>query len=74
MDRETRRMCLEELSKTPGWKILQGELQERRESALNKLVNGSPSNIDMQEVVVARAQIKIIDDLIREVTKSIKED
>lgn len=69
-----RQLALAEMAKTPGWKILKEELLDKRQQAIGKLVNGSPANIDMQEVVVSRARIKIIDETLTTVAESIKED
>ena len=66
-DKETRRVFMEEMVKTRGWEILREEILEKRKQAVSKLINGSPSNIEMQEVVACRARIKVIDELLSSV-------
>lgn len=72
--KETRRVFIEEMCKTRGWEILREEILEKRRQAISKLISGSPSNIEMQEVVVHRARIKFIDELLSSVSESTKED
>lgn len=67
--KETRRVFMEEMRKTRGWEILRQEIQAARDTAVSRLVNGSPSNIEMNDVVVSRARIKVLDEIVSLVEK-----
>lgn len=64
LDAETRRVFMEELKRTRGWQILREEILAKKENDTNKLINGSPSNIKMDDVVVSRARIKLVDEIL----------
>lgn len=68
-NKETRRVFMDEMTKLRGWEILKQEIQAKREQAVSRLVNGSPSNIDINEVVVNRARIKVLDEILDSVEK-----
>lgn len=64
LDAETRRVFMEELKRTRGWQILREDILAKKENDTNKLINGSPSNIKMDDVVVSRARIKLVDEIL----------
>lgn len=67
--KETRRVFMDEMVKTRGWEILKQEIQAMRDTAVSRLVNGSPSNIEINEVVVSRARIKVLDEILNSAEK-----
>lgn len=69
VNKETRRVFLEEMTGTRGWEIVKDELLSRRKQAIHVLVDGSPSNIDMQDVIVNRARVRLIDEILNSIAK-----
>jgi energy-coupling factor transporter ATP-binding protein EcfA2 len=67
VDKETRKVFIDEMARTRGWEILQCELLDKRKRDISRLVNGRPSNIDLNDVIVSRARIKLIDEILESV-------
>lgn len=67
--RETRRVFLEEMTSTQGWAILKEEILNRRKQAVHVLVDGSPSNIELTDVIVNRARVRLIDEILNSIAK-----
>lgn len=72
-DLETRKVYLRETRQTQGWQILMKELRSIRESSVNRVLYGSPSNVTLEEVIVSRAEIRLIDRLF-DIADPAKED
>lgn len=70
VDKETRRVFMEEMSRTRGWEILKNEILGKRAQAVHVLVDGSPSNIDLQTVIVNRARVRLIDEILNSIANS----
>lgn len=72
-DKETRKVFIDEMLRTRGWEILKAELTDKRKQAVGRLVNGSPSNIEIHDVIVNRSRIKLIDEILSSVDDSKEE-
>jgi hypothetical protein len=72
-DKETRLVFIKELRSTRGWEILKTELLQKRKLSVRYLTTGSPSNIEIKDVIVERARLKLIDEILNSVSET-KED
>lgn len=72
VSKETRQVFIEEMVRTRGWEIFKQEILDRRKRAEHVLLGGSPSNIDIQDVIVNRARLRLIDEILGSVAKEEK--
>lgn len=72
VSKETRQVFIEEMVRTRGWEIFKQEILDRRKRAEHVLLDGSPSNIDIQDVIVNRARLRLIDEILGSVAKEEK--
>ena len=72
VSKETRQVFIEEMARTRGWEILKQEILDRRKRAAHVLLDGNPSNIDIQDVIVNRARLRLIDEILGSVAKEEK--
>lgn len=74
VDKETRKVFIDELARTRGWEIVQDELLEKRKHAVRRLITGNPSNIDINDVIVNRSRVKLIDEILSSILDDYKEE
>jgi hypothetical protein len=74
VDKETRQIFINEMVRTRGWEIFVEEVLERRKRAVRRLMDGDPSNIDMNDVVANRARVKVINEMLSSVIDNYKEE
>lgn len=58
---------LQEMRNTRGWKILEETMLAKYDAAARALINGSTSNISIEDIVKYRSRCALIKELAREV-------
>lgn len=71
---ETRCVFMAELRKTQGWHILKEDMLAKRATSVRLITTGDPSNIEINTVIVNRARIKLLDEIISIIEAGAKEE
>ena len=66
-EKETRKTFMAEMVATRGWELFEEGLLAKRDASVRALTSGSPSSIDMNDVILNRSRIRLIDEMLNSV-------